>query len=195
MLFRSDAVEKFQSAAGEGGGVSENLQRTLASANEAMSDLSDDTEALKHNFLFRGFFKKRGFYDLGAVNPAEYQAGKVLGKGFTRHPVWLQGSALFTVDAKGVEALSVTGKAALDEAMAVILQFPRNGPLMVEGYATAGTASQQFLRARRRAALVRTYLIYRFHLRPNYTGIVAMGAAPVDGATGEGVRLVSFYKK
>ena len=189
-----DAVEKFQSAAGEGGGVSENLQRTLASANEAMADLSDDTEALKHNFLFRGFFKKRGFYDLAAVSAPEYQAGKV-GKGFTRHPIWLESTRLFTVDAKGVELLSVTGKAALDEAMAVILQFPRHGPMMVEGYATAGTPSEQFLRARRRAALVRTYLIYRFHLRPNYTGIVAMGAAPVDGVAGEGVRLVSFYKK
>jgi len=190
-----DAVEKFQSATAEGGGVGENLQRTLASANEAMSDLADDTEALKHNFFFRGFFKKRGFYDLGGISAPEYQAGKVVGKGFTRHPIWLEGSALFTVDAKGVEGISVAGKVAIDEAMAVILQLPRNGPMMVEGYATAGTPSEQFLRARRRAALVRTYLIYRFHLRPNYTGTVAMGAAPVDGAAGEGVRLVSFYKK
>ena len=55
-----DAVDKFQSASGDGG-VGENLQRTLADAREAMSDLSDDTEALKHNFLFRGFFRRRGF--------------------------------------------------------------------------------------------------------------------------------------
>ena len=59
-----DAVDKFQSTSNEGG-VAENLQRTLADAHEAMSDLSDDTEALKHNFLFRGYFKKRGFFDLG----------------------------------------------------------------------------------------------------------------------------------
>ena len=104
-------------------------------------------------------------------------------------------AGLDPITSSEIDDLLLTIKPALDEAMAVILQFPRNGPLMVEGYATAGTASEQFLRARRRAALVRTYLIYRFHLRPNYTGIVAMGAAPVDGATGEGVRLVSFYKK
>jgi len=189
-----DAVEKFQSATSEGGGVGENLQRTLASANEAMSDLSDDTEALKHNFLFRGYFKKRGFFDLSAISKPEYQSGKV-GKGFTRLPIWLESKVLFTADANGLEALSVTGKAAVDEAMATILQFPRNGPMMVEGYASVGIPSQQFLQARRRAALVRTYLIYRFHLRPNYTGIVAMGKVPVEGsATGEGVRLVSFYK-
>ena len=50
------AVDKVQSAAGEGS-VVENLQRTLADAHEVMSDLSDNTEALKHNFLFRGFLR------------------------------------------------------------------------------------------------------------------------------------------
>jgi hypothetical protein len=31
--------------------------------NEATANLQDDTEALKHNFLLRGFFKKRGYED------------------------------------------------------------------------------------------------------------------------------------
>jgi len=34
--------------------------------------LAEDTEALKHEFFFRGFFKKRGFYNLDDVTPAEY---------------------------------------------------------------------------------------------------------------------------
>ena len=191
-----DAVDKYQSASGEGG-VGENLQRTLADAHEAMSDLSDDTEALKHNFLFRGYFKKRGFYDLGSISLPEYKAAS-FGKGFQRHHLWLESADIFSKDTRGVEVLSATGKVKLDAAMTEILQFPRNGPLIVEGYAGDGGASQQYLRARRRAAVVESYITNRFHLRPAYVGIVAMGAVPPDGAvTGssrEGVGLVSFYK-
>lgn len=192
-----NAVDKFESASGEGG-VLENLQTTLADAHEAMSDLSDNTEALKHSFFFRGFFKGRGFYDLGSVSLPEYKSGK-FGKGFQRHSIWLDSAALFIRNAKGVEALSASAKKRLDEAMAEILQFPRNGALMVEGYAGDGSASQQYLLARSRAAHVRTYITYQFHLRPAYVGIVAMGAVPPEsglvGPSLEGVRLVSFFKK
>ena len=191
-----DAVDKFQSASGEGG-VSENLQRTLADAHEAMSDLSDSTEALKHNFLFRGFFNKRGFFDLGSLTTPEYKS-PAFGKGFKKQRVWLESVNLFTKDAKGVELLSVEGKARLDEAMTELLKFPRNGPIMVEGFAGEGTASQQYLRGRQRAVRVETYLIGRFFLRPAYVGVISMGAEPPDkgspGGFKEGVGIVSFYK-
>lgn len=191
-----DAVDKFQSASSEGG-VSENLQRTLADAHEAMSDLSDDTEALKHNFLFRGFFKKRGFFDLSGLTSPEYKS-PAFAKGFKRHRVWLESANLFNKDPKGVEVLSVEGKARLDEAMTELLDFPRNGPLMVEGFAGEGTASQQYLVARQRAVRVEAYLIGRFHLRPAYVGVISMGAEPSDkgspGGFKEGVGIVSFYK-
>jgi phospholipid/cholesterol/gamma-HCH transport system substrate-binding protein len=195
-LHVKDAVDKFQAASGEGG-VGENLQRTLADAHEAMSDLSDNTEALKHNFFFRGFFKKRGFFELGALTTPEYQSPK-FGKGFQQLRLWHESEALFTQDAKGVEVLTAKGKAQLDESMTAILQFPRNGPLMIEGFAGTGTASQQYLQARRRAVRVQSYLIDRFHLRPAYTGVVAFGAESIDtktpGLIKEGVGIVSFYK-
>ena len=191
-----DAVDKFQSASGEGG-VGENLQRTLAAAKEAMADLSDDTEALKHNFLFRGYFNKRGFFELDGITSFDYLKSS-FGKGFKRHRIWMESVNLFSADAKGVESLSVEGKARLDEAMTEILTFPRNGPLMVEGFAGTGTASQQYLAGRRRAVLVQAYIIDRFHLRPNYVGIVSMGAEPAVQGTGggfkNGVAIVSFYK-
>ena len=192
-----DAVDKFQSASGEGG-VGENLQRTLADAHEAMSDLADNTEALKHNFLFRGFFNKRGFFDLGSLTIQEYKDPK-FGKGFKHHRTWVESGELFNKDAKGVETLSVEGKAKLDEAMVAILKFPRNGPLMIEGYSAEGTASQQYLVSRRRAVRVQAYIVDRFHLRPAYVGVIAMGtdASPnnANGAANkEGVGMVSFYK-
>ena len=191
-----DAVDKFQSSSG-GAGVAENLQRTLADAHEAMSDLADDTEALKHNFLFKGFFKQRGFYNLGDITAPVYK-NTAFGKGFKKHRIWLESANLFSKDAKDLESLSVEGKLRLDEAMTEILRFPRTGPLMIEGFAGAGTASQQYLQGRHRAAIVEAYLIARFHLRPAYVGIISMGAEPSEtgtpGSFKDGVGIVSFYK-
>jgi phospholipid/cholesterol/gamma-HCH transport system substrate-binding protein len=190
-----EAVDKFQTAAGEGD-VVENLQRTLADAHEAMSDLSDDTEALKHNFFFRGFFKRRGFYDLGALTATEYKK-PAFAKGFKKYRVWLDSVDLFRKAGDGTETLSVDGKRRLDEAMTEVLQFPRNGPLMIEGFTGAGTTSQQYLQGRQRAARVEAYLVGRFHLRPAYVGVVSMGAVADSIEAGrfkEGVGIVSFYK-
>jgi phospholipid/cholesterol/gamma-HCH transport system substrate-binding protein len=177
--------------------VGENLQQVLADAHEAMADLSDNTEALKHNFFFRGFFNKRGFFDLGALTTPEYKSS-AFGKGFKRRRIWLESVSLFAKDAKGVEVLSAAGKVRLDEAMTELLNFPRNGPLMIEGFTGVGTGPQQYLAARRRAVRVQAYLIDRFHLRPAYVGVVSMGAEPTDDGSGgafkEGVGVVSFYK-
>jgi phospholipid/cholesterol/gamma-HCH transport system substrate-binding protein len=49
-----------------------NLRQTLSNLNRSTTNLAEDTEALKHEFFFRGFFKKRGFYNLDDVTPAEY---------------------------------------------------------------------------------------------------------------------------
>jgi len=158
------AIDKFQSASSDGG-MGENLQRTLADAHEAMSDLADDTEALKHNFLFRGFFKKRGFYDLDVLTAPEYRSSE-FAKGFKKHRVWLESAKAFTEDAKGGVALTIDGKMRLDEAMTEILKFPRNGPLMVEGFAGEGTASQQYLLGRQRAVRVQAYIVERISPSP-----------------------------
>lgn len=188
------AVEKFQSASGEGG-VAENLQRALADAHEAMSDLSDDTEALKHNFLFRGYFKKRGFFDLTSINLPDYKAGK-FAKGFERHRSWIESADLFEIS-KGEEVISAAGKQKLDAAMTEVMRLPRNGPLIVEGYFAEGEAPQQYLGARRRAIRVQAYITDRFHLRPAYVGIVVMGAVKAQSGAEflNGVKIVSYYKK
>src|SRR5262249_51159785 len=50
-----------------------NIRESLADANTASANLADATEALKHNFLTRGFFKKRGYYSLGELSPDTYR--------------------------------------------------------------------------------------------------------------------------
>ena len=51
------------------------MQMTLTHAREATSDLADNMEALKRNFLLRGYFNRRGYFDLDDISPADYRDG------------------------------------------------------------------------------------------------------------------------
>ena len=70
-----------------------------------MSDLAENLEALKHSFFFRGFFKDRGFYDLGSLSPVEYQS-KEFEKNVTKERAWVRQDELFVFKANGSEELS-----------------------------------------------------------------------------------------
>jgi phospholipid/cholesterol/gamma-HCH transport system substrate-binding protein len=192
------AKQAFASFAPDGSGekgVAANLQDTLSNTDEAMSDLAENMEALKHNWFFRGFFKRRGFYDLDAVSVEDYVTGK-FAPDRPRVRRWVYETELFVKKPDGSEEMSEEGKQKVDAAMAEFLRYARNNPLIVEGYASQGTADEQFLRARERAEKVRSYLIQKFHLKANYVGVIPMGAAKaVDGKEWDGVSLVLFPSK
>lgn len=178
-------------------GPMEELRATLANTREATSDLADNMEALKRNWFFRGFFKRRGFYDLNTLSPADYLSGKVA-PDRARERAWVHRSELFTVEDSGVEVISNQGKTALDKALAPYLRHVPNMPLVVEGYAAHGDGPELFLRSRDRARLVRHYLIERFGLNAKYVGVVPMGgvaSAGPDGKLWDGVAVVWFPEK
>jgi hypothetical protein len=78
-------------------------------------------DALRHNFLLRGFFKKRGYFDLAQVSSADYRQG-ALTKGSDRSLVRVLGraDALFDPDPDHPERERLTdpGKAWADSAIA-----------------------------------------------------------------------------
>jgi phospholipid/cholesterol/gamma-HCH transport system substrate-binding protein len=183
-------VSSFQPTSGGADGIASDFRATLTSAREAMSDLSENLEALKHGFFFRGFFKDRGFYDLGSLSPAEYQS-KQFEKNVTKESAWVEQDELFIVKADGFEELSDPGRKKLDAAMATFLQYTKDRAVIVEGYAAAGTVDEQFLVSRDRATKVRDYLVKKFALSPDYIGVMPMGAA---GQHGDGIALVLLKK-
>jgi len=183
-------VSGFQPGPGGGDGITGDLRATLGSAREAMSDLAENLEALKHGFFFRGFFKDRGFYDIGSLSPVEYQS-KEFEKNVTKERAWVARDELFTLLENGSEELSTHGRKKLDAVMANFLRFTTDRAVIVEGYAAAGTLDEQFLRSRERATKVRDYLIKKFTLSPDYVGIMPMGA--VVGYA-DGVALVLLKK-
>ena len=189
------AIADFRDDDGPVKGLTGDVQQTLAAARDAMNDLADTTEALKRNFLFRGFFTRRGFFDLADVTVQQYKEGALATRDRRALRIWLRAGVLFEIDASGVERLSEGGRARLDSAMSEFVKYPRTSPFVVEGYAQAVTADERFLLSRTRALLVRDYIVGKFGMDPSLTAVMPMGGtaeeAP-DGDVWDGVALAMF---
>jgi phospholipid/cholesterol/gamma-HCH transport system substrate-binding protein len=176
-------LEGFQSKDGPVEGMTASVTQTMDDARAAMAGLAENMEAMKHNFLLRGFFKGRGYYDLAQMSPADYRKG-ALTKGSDRRLVraWRRADALFEPqpDHPADERLTNQGKTGIDSAIAPYLEHVASGIVMVEGYAQQGTRDEQYLRSHARASIVRDYLIAKFHLDPQATGAMALSADSPD---------------
>ncbi|HTC57969.1 MAG TPA: hypothetical protein VK706_16245, partial [Candidatus Sulfotelmatobacter sp.] len=109
-----------------------NIRESLTNANTATANLADATEALKHNFLTRGFFKKRGYYNLSEISPDQYRKDRA----FTdpkNHRVWLSTSELFQEGSNG-EELSAKGIALLNAVLTENGDPIVDSPIVIEGY-------------------------------------------------------------
>jgi phospholipid/cholesterol/gamma-HCH transport system substrate-binding protein len=176
-------------------GVTGDLQQTLASARDAMQDLEENTEALKHNFLFRGYFNKRGYFDLDELTVDQYRQGALETKDRRALRIWIRASGLFERDPNGNERLTPDGEARLDSAMSQFIRYPRNNPFVIEGYSTGATNDVRFLSSRRRVQLVRDYLVGKFALDPAFVASMSMGqeaSGSPDGNRWDGVALAMF---
>jgi len=196
-----DTLETFQSKDGPVQGMTANVKQTMDGARAAMTGFAENMDALKHNFLVRGFFKDRGYFDLDDLSPAAYRQG-VLTKGGDRQltRVWLPSDLLFELQQNlaGDERLSEEGKKRLDTAIAPFLEHLASGVVMVEGYAQQGTLDVRYVRSLARAASVRDYLIGRFQLDPQASGAMPLGSESTDSpgkAPWDGVALAVILPK
>jgi phospholipid/cholesterol/gamma-HCH transport system substrate-binding protein len=156
-----------------------NIRQTLSSLNRATTNLAEDTEALKHEFFFRGFFKKRGFYNLDDVTPAEYLKASAHRKDKGNRE-WLQASSLVFTGSDGREELSEEGRQQIDAQVSPFVESLPGDVIIVEGYSTFGSPDRQFVVSRRRADLVRLYLEAHFKVRHSDIGIVPLLKPPPD---------------
>jgi phospholipid/cholesterol/gamma-HCH transport system substrate-binding protein len=187
----------FQPSGPSDEGMSADLRQTLKNAEEATNNLAESTRALKRNFLFRGFFNNRGFFDLDNVSVEDYAAGK-FARDRERLREWVHAQDLFQTKEDGSEELSEQGRKKLDDAVAGFLRYAANSPLIVEGYSAAAAENEQYLRSRDRGFLVRSYLVRRYDLNPNYIGVMPMGSvesSSPDGKPWDGVALVVYPPK
>src|SRR6202012_6148591 len=83
----------------------QNISQSLSNVNAATGNMDEDTEDLKHNFFFKGFFKHRGYYTISSLSPQEYRRSKLFGNIHSPR-AWLQADALFQHGPHGSEQLS-----------------------------------------------------------------------------------------
>ena len=179
-----DAIADFSRPGGMGPQLTQSIRNTLAGIEEVTFDLAEGTEALKRNFLFRGFFQERGFFDLDSISREAYQEG-LLERNRTAVRIWIEAGRIFTRNADGSETLTDDGRRRLDVAMAQLTQYPRSSPLVVEGYAAPGEENA-YLVSLDRAQRVRDYVLTRFRRQTALTGVMPLSGDAVGSPSGNG---------
>jgi phospholipid/cholesterol/gamma-HCH transport system substrate-binding protein len=164
----------------QGADAATNIGQSLSNLNLATGNMAEDTEALKHNFFFRGFFKHRGYYNLSNLKPDQYRQDKLFSAPANRRQ-WFTNEDLFQTGADGVETLSVLGKKRIDGIATQLGDAMVSRPVVVEGYAPASDQKDQFAKSRNRAILVSQYLHTHFHLDPQNVGFVSLQDQPPSG--------------
>ena len=158
----------------------QNVNEALTNVNVATGNMAEDTEALKHNFFFKGFFNRRGYYTLSSLSPEEYRRSKLFGN--TQSPrAWLQADTVFQHGPHGTEELSTTGKRALDTAVASFGDAIFTHPIVIEGYSDTAVSADALSWSYARAQLVRNYLEARYPFTTKNVGVMPLSATPPPG--------------
>jgi hypothetical protein len=154
---------------------------------------------VKRHWLTRGFFKDRGYFDLDSMTVDEYRKGAVEGNRRAPLRVWLDAANLFAPSKTGEIALTDAGRRRLDLAMADFLAYPRDSPIVVEGYAVDGTAADRYLLSQSRSGLVQGYLQRRYRRDSLLVGNIPIGldaqGSPRGDERWEGVAVVLYVRK
>ena len=158
------------------------IRESLSNVNVAASNMADGTEALKHNFLLRGFFRSRGYYNLANMSPDLYRKDRFFAEQSTDR-AWLPADQLFHRNSDGEEALTSQGRSALNAELARYGERILTSPVIVEGYSNGDEVNDRLAASLHRAILVRNYLQGRFQLDTSRVGTVALENRPPEGSS------------
>jgi hypothetical protein len=174
----NQALSTFNARGKAGESGAESMKQTVLDAQRAANNVAEDADALKHNFFLRGFFKRRGYYDLADMTADQYRKSDFV-KEKKSMRVWLPADELFT-NSHGRDELTSGGRHQLDKAMSQLVQYLPNKPMMIEGYSSHGAPSEEYEKSDERATLVRQYLMEHFQLQPQKTGSMPLSDSPPE---------------
>jgi phospholipid/cholesterol/gamma-HCH transport system substrate-binding protein len=165
-----------------GENAGQNIRETLSNVNLATANMADDTEALKHEFFFRGFFKKRGYYSLKDLTPDQYRSNTYFNSQRNQRK-WLNAADAFGKDSNGNEVLSAAGEQEIDQIIGTAKDSAIDQPIVVEGYSNQTSAANEMVMSRSRSLIVARYLEKRFHLSAKNIGVMPLNdtAPPSSG--------------
>ena len=158
-----------------GENAADNIMETFSNINLATANMADDTEALKHEFFFRGFFKKRGFYSLIDLTPDQYRSNPYFNSQKNQR-AWLNAADSFGKDSNGNEVLSADGEQQIDQVIGAAKDSVMNQPIIIEGYSNHASAGDEMVTSRSRSLLIAHYLEKRFHLSAKNIGLMPLNS-------------------
>jgi outer membrane protein OmpA-like peptidoglycan-associated protein len=155
--------------------TAQSARSAATSAQVGVSDFADNMEALKHNFLLRGYFKNRGYEDSSDLGKDEIASAptEAPAKDFT-----LQAKDLFDkVDSaklKGQKALNPAGEylAGNDFGLAVI----------EVSTGKTGSSDNDLVLAQARALVVRDYIVQHYGFDDSRLKTIALGKQTEDSS-------------
>jgi phospholipid/cholesterol/gamma-HCH transport system substrate-binding protein len=156
-----------------GENAADNIMETFSNINLATANMADDTEALKHEFFFRGFFKKRGFYSLIDLTPDQYRSNPYFNSQKNQR-AWLNAADSFGKDSNGTEVLSAVGEQQIDQVIGAAKDSVMDQPIIIEGYSNHASAADEMATSRSRSLLIAHYLEKRFHLSARNIGLMPL---------------------
>ena len=155
----------------------EQAKSLAAEAKTGVEAFADNMEALQHNFLFNGFFKKRGYNDPSEL--AKDSISKVPAGPHTQE---------FDYDAAKLfdkpDNAELKNKKAIDEA-GKFLQENKFGLAVVTSSAATGDTGKDRLLTKARAKVIRDYLVQNFQLDDTRIKIIGLGKSKQAGDTGK----------
>jgi len=141
------------------------------------SALKEDTEAMKHNFLLRGFFNKRGYEDASELKKHEIPR-------LPAKPVAKQ----FTVEADKIfdkpDTAKLKDSKALDETGAYLQSNPFRLAVVAAYTDMKGDSAKDKELTEARAMVVRDYLVQHFKLDDTRLKTIGMGKSASAGQSG-----------
>jgi phospholipid/cholesterol/gamma-HCH transport system substrate-binding protein len=151
--------------------------------NQAATEMQEDMEALKHNFLLRGFFRKRGYED--AEELTKHQIARLPAHSYSKRFDFAAGKLFDKPDSAKLKK----GK-ALDEAGRFLEENPF-GLAVVAGYTDQkGDTQQDRLLSEARAMVARSYLVKNFKLDDQHIKTIGLGKS-ADSEVG-GVEILIY---
>jgi phospholipid/cholesterol/gamma-HCH transport system substrate-binding protein len=155
--------------------TSAGMKDTVAHADAGIADFQENMEALKQNFLLRGYFKKRGYEDsaeLASATIASLPQGEPL-KTFTYEPKNLF-EKIDTAALKNQGSLGTAGKFLAGNEFGVAVVVVYTG--------ATGDAQKDLVLTQARAAVVRAYLVGNFGFDDTQLKTLGMGKKLGDNA-------------
>jgi len=135
----------------------QNLNATVDQAREGATSFQENMEALKHNFLLRGFFKKRGYYD----------SSELTKNAVSRLPS-SNPAKTFNFNGKDLFGKPETAKLSKEKLLNQVGSFLESNPsglvVITAQTGAAGTKDDNLKLSQARAMVVRQYLVKKFRV-------------------------------